>query len=72
MIGFPLLSGLAEGGIAAIGQLQLLQPFLGLALAASLLGEHVGWDMALASAAVVASIAGSRRYAHGTAGSRFR
>lgn len=59
--------GLAEGGIAAIGQLQLLQPFLGLVLAASLLGERVGWDMALASAAVIASIAGSRRYAHGPA-----
>ncbi len=53
--------GLAEGGIAAIGQLQLLQPFLGLALAAGLLGEHVGWDMALASAGVIASVAGSRR-----------
>ena len=59
--------GLAEGGVAAIGQLQLLQPFLGLALAASLLGEHVGWDMALAASAVIASIAGSRRYAHGPA-----
>lgn len=29
--------GLAQGGIAAVGQLQLLQAFFGLALAASLL-----------------------------------
>jgi drug/metabolite transporter (DMT)-like permease len=54
--------GLAEGGIAAIGQLQLLQPFLGLAIAAALLGEHVGWDMAIASAGVIASVAASRRW----------
>jgi drug/metabolite transporter (DMT)-like permease len=28
--------GLAQGGIAAVGQLQLLQPFFGLALAVTL------------------------------------
>jgi drug/metabolite transporter (DMT)-like permease len=54
--------GLAKGGIAAIGQLQLFQPFLGLALAAGLLGEPVGWDMGLASLAVIGCVAGSRRF----------
>src|ERR671913_212839 len=42
LIGFVFwYRGLAQGGIAAVGQLQLLQPFLGLALAATLLGEPV-------------------------------
>lgn len=55
--------GLAEGGIAAVGQLQLLQPFLGLALAAALLGETVGWPMLAATLAVVLCVAGARRFA---------
>ena len=54
--------GLAKGGIAAIGQLQLFQPFLGLALAAGVVGESVGWDMGLASLAVIGCVVGSRRY----------
>ena len=40
LIGFVFwYRGLAQGGIAAVGQLHLLQPFFGLALAASLLQE---------------------------------
>ena len=31
------------GGIAKIGQIQLLQPFVALAASALLLGETVGW-----------------------------
>lgn len=53
--------GLAQGGIAAMGQIQLVQPLLSLALAALLLGEAVGWDLALVSLAVVACVAGARR-----------
>jgi len=64
LIGFVFwYSGLALGGIAAVGQLQLLQPFMGLALAALILGETVGLDLALASVAVVGCVAGARRTA---------
>ncbi|MCP4561133.1 MAG: DMT family transporter [Bosea sp.] len=64
LIGFVFwYRGLAQGGIAAVGQLQLLQPFFGLALAGLLLGENVGWQMIATSAAVVLCVAGARRYA---------
>ena len=55
--------GLAQGGIASVGQLQLLQPFLGLGLAAILLGEPVTATMAAASAMVVLCVAAARRFA---------
>ncbi|KPF69569.1 transporter [Bosea sp. AAP35] len=64
LIGFVFwYRGLAQGGIAAVGQLQLLQPFFGLALAALLLGEAVTWQMLAVSAAVAACVAGARRFA---------
>ncbi len=64
LIGFVFwYRGLAQGGIAAVGQLQLLQPFFGLALAGLLLGETVGWQMIATSAAVVLCVAGARHYA---------
>lgn len=64
LIGFVFwYRGLVQGGIAAVGQLQLLQPFFGLALAALLLNEAVGWQMLATSAAVVLCVAGARRYA---------
>lgn len=53
----------ALGGIAAVGQLQLLQPFFGLALAATLLGETVGLDMLVVSVAVVLCVFGARQFA---------
>jgi drug/metabolite transporter (DMT)-like permease len=49
--------------VAAVGQLQLLQPFMGLVLAAGLLGEPVGWPMAAVTAGVVLCVAGARRFA---------
>jgi drug/metabolite transporter (DMT)-like permease len=52
--------GLAQGGIAAVGQLQLLQPFLGLMLAAWLLGEPVTPVMLAVTAFVVACVAGAK------------
>lgn len=55
--------GLAAGGIAKIAQLQLLQPFFGIALAALLLGEEIGWPLIGVTAAVVLCVAGARRYA---------
>ncbi|WP_427023098.1 DMT family transporter [Aureimonas ureilytica] len=64
LIGFVFwYRGLALGGIAGVGQLQLLQPFLGLALAAALLGEPVAWTMVAATSLVVACVAGAKRYA---------
>jgi drug/metabolite transporter (DMT)-like permease len=64
LIGFVFwYRGLAQGGIAAVGQLQLLQPFLGLALAATLLGEPVGWGLVAVAAGVVACVAGAKHFA---------
>ncbi|MDE4599576.1 DMT family transporter [Sinorhizobium meliloti] len=55
--------GLALGGIVAVGQLQLLQPFFGLALASTLLGENVSWSMLAATVAIVACVAGAKKFA---------
>ncbi len=64
LIGFVFwYRGLAQGGIAAVGQLQLLQPFFGLALAALLLGEIVSLAMLAVCLAVAACVAGARRFA---------
>ena len=64
LVGFVFwYRGLALGGIAAVGQLQLLQPFFGLALAALLLGEPVAWTMVAATLLVVLCVAGAKRFA---------
>jgi drug/metabolite transporter (DMT)-like permease len=64
LIGFVFwYRGLALGGIAAVGQLQLLQPLMGLALAALLLGEPVSASMITATVAVIACVFGARRFA---------
>ena len=64
LIGFVFwYRGLAQGGIAAVGQLQLLQPFFGLALAAALLNEQVSWAMFGVTLAVILCVAGARRFA---------
>lgn len=63
LIGFVFwYRGLALGGIAAVGQLQLLQPFLGLVLAAGLLSEAVEWPMLAVTTLVVACVALARRF----------
>jgi len=63
LIGFIFwYRGLALGGIAAVSQLQLLQPFFGLALAATLLHEPVGWGLVGCAAAVVLCVAGAKRF----------
>jgi drug/metabolite transporter (DMT)-like permease len=64
LIGFVFwYRGLSQGGIAAVGQLQLLQPFFGLALAATLLHEAVTWGMLAVTVAVIMCVAGARRFA---------
>jgi drug/metabolite transporter (DMT)-like permease len=64
LIGFIFwYRGLAEGGIAAIGQLQLLQPFFGLVLAGALLHEPVGWPVLAVTAGVVLCVGAARRFA---------
>ncbi|MBL5902571.1 DMT family transporter [Serratia fonticola] len=64
LIGFIFwYRGLAQGGIASVGQLQLLQPFFGLALAAGLLHEPVSLLMLATTLGIILCVAGSRRFA---------
>jgi drug/metabolite transporter (DMT)-like permease len=64
LIGFIFwYRGLSLGGIASVGQLQLLQPFMGLGLAALLLHEPVAPLMLVVTVVVVASVAGAKRFA---------
>jgi drug/metabolite transporter (DMT)-like permease len=63
LIGFVFwYRGLAQGGIAAVGQLQLLQPLFGLALAATLLHEQVSLGMLGVTVAVILCVAGARKF----------
>ena len=55
--------GLAQGGIAAVGQLQLLQPFFGLALAAILLHETVSIGMFSVTGGVILCVIAAKRFA---------
>ncbi len=64
LIGFVFwYRGLAQGGIAAVGQLQLLQPFFGLALAATVLHEQVSMGMLGVTVAVILCVVGARKCA---------
>ena len=64
LIGFVFwYRGLAQGGIAAVGQLQLLQPFFGLALAATLLHEQVSVGMLGVTLGVILCVAGAKKFA---------
>jgi len=64
LIGFVFwYRGLAQGGIAAVGQLQLLQPFFGLALAAGFLHEQVSMGMLAVTVAVILCVAGAKKFA---------
>lgn len=55
--------GLALGGIAAVGQLQLMQPFMGLTLAAILLHETVSIGMLISTLGAVACVVGAKKFA---------
>ncbi|MDR6790680.1 drug/metabolite transporter (DMT)-like permease [Sphingomonas sp. BE138] len=64
MLGFVFwYRGLALGGIAGVGQLQLLQPFLGLLLAGLVLGEPVAWTMIASTMIVILCVVGAKRFA---------
>jgi drug/metabolite transporter (DMT)-like permease len=64
LIGFVFwYRGLAQGGIAAVGQLQLLQPFFGLALATALLHEPISLGMLGVTVGVILCVAGARKFA---------
>lgn len=54
---FAWYQGMARGGVAAIGKLQLAQPALTLGWSVLLLGEHVGWLSGAAAAVVVGAAA---------------
>jgi drug/metabolite transporter (DMT)-like permease len=58
---FAWNAGMAMGGIARVSQVQLLQPFITFALAASFNGETITWQIVLFATAVVATVAISTR-----------
>lgn len=58
---FAWYRGLALGGIAAVGQVQLLQPFLRIFASAWLLNKRIDAAICVAAALVIASIAIGRR-----------
>jgi drug/metabolite transporter (DMT)-like permease len=58
---FPWYAGLARGGVAKIGQIQLIQPLLTLAWSAALLGEHVSAITLFAAVLVVLCVVGTQR-----------
>jgi len=58
---FAWYAGLARGGVARIGQVQLAQPVLTLAWSAALLGEPVSTATLLTALAVLACVAATQR-----------
>ncbi len=63
LIGFFFwYKGLAQGGIAAISQLQLLQPLMGLGIAAALLHEQVSWSMLVVTAATILCVGAAKKF----------
>jgi drug/metabolite transporter (DMT)-like permease len=58
---FAWYAALARGGVAQIGQVQLVQPLITLVWSAVLLGEHVGAATIVAALAVVASVLATQR-----------
>jgi len=58
---FAWYAGLARGGVAKVGQVQLAQPLLTLGWSAAVLGEHVGPGTLLAALAVLACVVATQR-----------
>jgi drug/metabolite transporter (DMT)-like permease len=58
---FAWYAGLARGGVARVGQVQLTQPLLTVLLSALVLGERVDAAMLLAAAGVLACVAATQR-----------
>ncbi|QIO05929.1 DMT family transporter [Acinetobacter shaoyimingii] len=64
LIGFFFwYKGLALGGVAQVGQIQLIQPFFGLLLSAFILGEHISLAMIFTAIAVVLCVLLAKKYA---------
>lgn len=64
LIGFFFwYKGLSLGGVAEVGQIQLIQPFFGFALSAWLLSEPVNISMLITSIAVICCVILAKRYA---------
>lgn len=64
LIGFFFwYKGLTLGGVAKVGQIQLIQPFFGLILSALLLGEHISISMLLTACAVCVCVLLAKKYA---------
>jgi drug/metabolite transporter (DMT)-like permease len=58
---FAWYAGLAAGGVAKIGQIQLAQPVLTLMWSAAVLGEPVGWPALVTAAVVVVCVVLTQR-----------
>lgn len=58
---FAWYRGLAQGGIAAVGQVQLVQPFLTIAFSAWMLGEALDPATFIAAGLVIGFIALGRK-----------
>ena len=58
---FAWYAGLARGGVARVGQVQLLQPLLTILWAGLILGEEVGAGTVLAATGVLASVVVTQR-----------
>ena len=58
---FAWYAGLARGGVAKVGQIQLLQPLLNFVWAGLILGEHVAAGTVLAAVGVLASVVVTQR-----------
>jgi drug/metabolite transporter (DMT)-like permease len=58
---FAWYAGLARGGVAKVGQVQLAQPVLSLAWAALILGEPVGPATVVAALAVLVCVVATQR-----------
>jgi len=58
---FAWYAGLARGGVARIGQVQLAQPVLTLGWSAALLGEHVGPATLVTALVVLACVAATQQ-----------
>ncbi len=67
---FAWYAGLALGGVARVGQVQLAQPVLTLGWAALLLGESVGVGTVAAALAVLACVVATQRTGVGRTGAR--
>ena len=58
---FAWYGGLARGGVARVGQLQLFQPLLTVGWSALILGEAIGWPVLVCGLGVIASVAVGQR-----------